>query len=72
MKVCNFLYIELNQFLWDNPQFSKDDFYFSANKNKFTTYLTETEKELTKYIDGENRFKTTLPNVKLDAYSFKS
>jgi len=49
-----------------------DDFYFSANKNKFTTYLTETEKELTKYIDGENRFKTTLPNVKLDAYSFKS
>jgi hypothetical protein len=49
-----------------------DDFYFSKNKSKFTTYLTETEKELTKYIDGENWFTTTLSNVKLDAYSFKS
>jgi len=49
-----------------------DDFHFSANKNKFTSYLTQTEKELTKYVDGENWFTTTLSNVKLNAYSFKS
>ena len=49
-----------------------DDFYFSANKSKFSTYLTQTEKELNNYIDGQNWFTSKLSNVKLNAYSFKS
>ena len=48
------------------------DFYFSANKSKFETYLTQTEKELTKYIDWENWYKCDFSKVPLNAYSFKS
>ena len=49
-----------------------DDFYFSMNKSKFADYLLQTEKELTSHIDSQNWFQTTLSNVKLNAYSFKS
>ena len=53
--------------------FSNDNnFYFSKNKDKFSTYLTQTNQELTKYVDWENRYKTSLTNVKINEYSFKS
>ena len=72
--------------LKDLPESSKDyqknlfkklfsngnDFYFSKNKDKFATYLLQTQQELTKYVDWENRYKTSLTNVKLNEYSFKS
>ena len=48
------------------------DFYFSASKNKFQSYLTQTETDLTKYIDGQDRYKYDLSKVSLNAYSFKS
>jgi intein-encoded DNA endonuclease-like protein len=48
------------------------DFYFSTNKAKFQGYLTQTETDLTTYIDGQNRYKYNLSKVGLNAYSFKS
>ena len=48
------------------------DFYFSASKNKFQSYLTQTETDLTKYIDEQNWYKYDLSKVGLNAYSFKS
>ena len=48
------------------------DFYFSANKDKFQSYLTQTEKELTSYIDEQNRYKYDFSKVPLNTYSFKS
>lgn len=51
---------------------NSDDFHFSKNKDKFATYLLQTQQELTKYIDWENRYKTSFTNVKLNEYSFKS
>ena len=47
-------------------------FYFSKNKSSFSTYLTQTEKELNNYIDWENWYTSKISNVKLHAYSFKS
>ena len=46
-------------------------FYFSKNKSSFSTYLTQTEKELNNYIDWENWYTSKISNVKLHAYSFK-
>jgi len=48
------------------------DFYFSANKSKFETYLTQTEKDLQTYIDRQNRYKYDFSKIPLNAYSFKS
>jgi len=48
------------------------DFYFSANKDKFQSYLTQTEKELISYIDEQNRYKYDFSKVPLNTYSFKS
>ena len=49
-----------------------DDFYFSANKDKFSTYLSKTQKDLETYINGEKWYKYDFSNVALKKYSFKS
>jgi intein-encoded DNA endonuclease-like protein len=49
-----------------------NDFHFSGNKSKFQTYLSQTETDLTNYIDGLNRYKCNFSKVGLNAYSFKS
>ncbi len=49
-----------------------DNFYFSTNKYKFQTYLSQTEKDLKTYINWENRYKCDFWDVAMNAYSFKS
>ena len=49
-----------------------NNFYFSTNKYKFQTYLSQTEKDLKTYINWENRYKCDFWDVAMNAYSFKS
>ena len=51
---------------------SGKDFYFSINKNKFSTYISQTEKDLKSYINWEKRYKCDFWKVPLNAFSFKS
>ena len=49
-----------------------DDFYFSANKNKFQTYLSQTDKDLKSYIDSQKWYKYDFSKVITNTFSFKS
>ena len=49
-----------------------DDFYFSANKNKFQTYLSQTDKDLKNYIDTQKWYKYNFSKVITNTFSFKS
>ena len=51
---------------------SGNDFYFSANKNKFQTYLSQTDKDLKSYIDSQKWYKYDFSKVITNTFSFKS
>ena len=49
-----------------------DDFHFSTNKNKFQTYLSQTDKDLKSYIDSQKWYKYDFSKVITNTFSFKS
>ncbi len=59
---------EYQKDLFDNL-FSKDEeFHFDDNSTNFNTYLESTYKKFKKYINSQNRFKTTITNVKSQTF----